>query len=122
MAAMQCLSQVLGQGRTSILYQQIVKNNWHYRRVVFSQLTELSGELIFQMVPMPGKSLGQMDSLLKVSLAEFEKRGVTDDDIAKYKGSQESQQINRLQTVQGKVTQLSNFQVFTGNPIRSPTS
>lgn len=116
MAALQCLAQVLGQGRNSVLYQQLVKKQLALQASSFSRLSELSGEFIFQMIPMPGKSLAQMDSMFQASLAEFEKRGVTDDDIAKYKGSQEAGQINGLQTVAGKVTQLSNFQVFTGNP------
>ncbi len=116
MAALQCLSQVIGQGKNSVLYQQLIKKQLALQASSFSRLTELSGEFIFQLVPMPGKSLAQMDSLFYASLAEFEKRGVTDDDITKFKGSVEAQQINGLQSVQGKVTQLANFQVFTGNP------
>lgn len=116
MAALHCLAQVLGQGKNSVLYQQLTKKQLTIQASSFSRQSELSGEFIFQIVPMPGKSLSQMDSLFHASLAEFEKRGVTDDDITKYKGSTEAQQINGLQTVQGKVTQLANFQVFTGNP------
>ena len=116
MAALQCLSQVIGQGKASVLYQQLIKKQLGLQASSFSRLTELSGEFIFQLVPMPGKSLAQMDSLFRSSLEEFEKRGVTDEDVTKFKGSIESQQINGLQSVQGKVTQLANFQVFTGNP------
>ena len=57
-----------------------------------------------------------MDSLLKVALLAFEKRGVTDEDIAKFKGSIESQNINRLQSVQGKGATLASFQTLAGNP------
>ncbi|MBC7874722.1 MAG: insulinase family protein [Ferruginibacter sp.] len=116
MAALQCLSQVIGQGKASVLYQQLIKKQLALQASSFSRLTELSGEFIFQLVPMPGKSLAQMDSLFQGSLAEFEKRGVTDEDVTKFKGSIEAQQINGLQSVQGKVTQLANFQTFTGNP------
>jgi len=116
MAALQCLSQVLGQGKNSILYQQLTKKQITLQASAFSRLSELSGEFIFQIIPMPGKTLGQMDTLLRASLDSFEKRGITDDDIAKFKGSVEAQQINSLQSVAGKVTQLANFQTFTGNP------
>lgn len=116
MAALQCLSQVIGQGKNSVLYQQLVKKQLALQASSFSRLTELSGEFIFQLVPMTGKTLAEMNALLQSSLAEFEKRGVTDDDIAKYKGSAEAQLINGLQSVSGKVTQLANFEVFTGNP------
>jgi zinc protease len=116
MAALQCLAQVLGQGKNSMLYQQLVKKQLALQANASSQLSELAGEFYFQVVPMPGKSLAQMDTLLRASLDSFEKRGVTDDDIAKFKGGIEAQQINRLQSVAGKVSQLAAFQTFTGNP------
>ena len=116
MAALQCLAQVLGQGKNSMLYQQLVKKQLALQANASSQLSELAGEFFFQLVPMPGKSLAQMDTLFRASLDSFEKRGVTDDDIAKFKGSMEAQQINGLQSVAGKVSQLAAFQTFTVNP------
>ncbi len=115
-AALQCLSQVLGQGKNSVLYQQLVKTQKALNASAFSRLTELAGEFSFQVTPYPGKTLGSMDTLLKEALVSFEQRGVTDDDITKFKGSIEAQFINGLQSVQGKVTQLAGFQTFTGNP------
>ena len=41
---------------------------------------------------------------------------MTDADIEKFKGSFESDYINGLQSVAGKVSQLAYFQTFTGNP------
>jgi zinc protease len=82
----------------------------------FSQLSELSGELIFRVSPFRGKTLAEMEKLVRASLDSFEKRGVTDDDIAKFKGGIEAQQINGLQSVAGKVSQLAAFQTFSGNP------
>ena len=116
MGALACLAQVLGQGKNSILYQQLVKKQLALQANVFSQLSELSGEMMFQMVPSPGKSLTMLDSLFRNSLDSFETRGVTDEDIEKFKGGIESQQINGLQSVSGKVSQLAAFQTFTGNP------
>jgi zinc protease len=49
-------------------------------------------------------------------LDSFEARGVTDEDVAKFKGGIEAQYINGLQSVAGKVSQLAAFQTFTGNP------
>ena len=116
MAALSCLSQVLGQGKNSVLYQQLVKKQLALNASAFSQLSELAGELSFQIVPGPGKSLASMDSLFRNALDSFEARGVTDDDIAKFKGGMESQTINSLQSVSGKVSQLAAFQTFAGNP------
>ncbi len=116
MGALACLAQVIGQGKNSVLYQQIVKKQLALNASSSSQLSELSGEFYFQFVPMPGKTLAQMDSLFRNALDSFEKRGVTDDDIAKFKGGIEAQQINGLQSVAGKVSQLAAFQTFSGNP------
>ena len=116
MAALQCLAQVLGQGRNSILYQQLTKKQQAFQAAAFSQLSELSGEFIIQVIPTMGKSLKDMERLYRAALDTFEARGVTDEDIAKFKGGMESQLINGLQSVQGKVSQLAAFQTFTGNP------
>lgn len=116
MGALACLAQVLGQGKNSVLYQQLVKKKLALQASSFSQLSELSGEFMFQLIPSPGKSLATMDTLFRQSLDSFEARGVTDDDIAKFKGGMESQLINGLQSVAGKVSQLAAFQTFTGNP------
>ena len=116
MAALACLAQVLGQGRNSILYQNLVKTQLALQASAFNNLSELSGEFIFQLVPLPGKTLADMENLFRASLDSFEKRGVTDEDIEKFKGGMESQLINGLQSVSGKVSQLAAFQTFTGNP------
>ncbi len=116
MGALACLAQVIGQGKNSVLYQQLVKTQKALSASANSSLSELAGTFSFQLTPYPGKTLAGMDSLLKESFLAFEQRGVTDDDIAKFKGAIESQFINGLQSVSGKVSQLAAFQTFTGNP------
>jgi zinc protease len=116
MAAISCLAEILGKGNNSILYQQLVKKQLALQANVNSQLSELAGEFSIYVVPMPGKTLADMEKLVRASLDSFEKRGVTDDDIEKFKGGAESQYINSLQSVSGKVFQLAAFQTFTGNP------
>ncbi|MEI9809326.1 MAG: pitrilysin family protein [Bacteroidota bacterium] len=116
-AALACLAQILGQGNNSILYQQLTKKQLALQAGCFSTLSELSGGFTFQIIPFPGKSLASMYYLLDNALDSFEKRGVTDDDIAKFKGGYESQLINGLQSVAGKVSQLAAFQTLAkGNP------
>ena len=116
MAPLACLAQILGQGKTSILYQELVKSKKALNANAFSRLSELAGEFSFSVSPFPGKSLASMDSLIKSALLAFEKRGVTDEDIVKFKGGIEAQYINQLQSVQGKGSSLAAFQTLTGNP------
>ncbi|MBD0287474.1 MAG: insulinase family protein, partial [Flavisolibacter sp.] len=116
MAALECLAEILGQGRNSVLYQQLTKKQLALQAAAYNRMDELAGELIFQIVPMQGKTLADMEKLFRASLDSFEAKGVTDEDIAKFKGSTEAELINGLQSVSGKVSQLAAFQTFTGNP------
>jgi zinc protease len=117
-AALQCLAQILGQGRNSILYQQAVKKQLALQASAFHSPSELAGEFSFDLLPVAGKSLAEMEALFRASLDSFEKRGVTEEDIAKFRGGMESSLINGLQSVQGKVTQLAYYETFTGSPNR----
>jgi zinc protease len=116
MAALACLAQVLGQGRNSVLYQQLVKKQLSVNANASSSLSELAGEFQFTIVPYPGKSLADMEKLFRAALDSFELRGITEDDVLKYKNGMEANIINGLQSVGGKVSQLASFQTFTGNP------
>lgn len=86
MGALACLAQVLGQGKNSVLYQQMTKKQLAVQASAFSMLSELAGEMSFRFIPSPGKSLAMMDSIFRNALDSFEARGVTDDDIANFKG------------------------------------
>ena len=130
MAALACLSQILGGGgsgrgggrgggggnRTSVLYQLLIKPQKALQASAFSSLNELTGEFVFSVTPYPDHNLAEMQTELKNALTGFEKQGVTDDDLEKFKNSYESQTINRLASVDGKVAQLAAYQTFTGNP------
>ncbi|RYZ21015.1 MAG: insulinase family protein [Chitinophagaceae bacterium] len=114
--ALDCLGEILGQGKNSILYQSIVKKQLALQANAGQSSSELAGEFRITIVPAPGKSLADMEKLVREAFVEFEKRGVTDEDIAKYKGAQEAQAINGLQSVSGKVSRLAAYQTFAGNP------
>ena len=116
MGALQCLAQVLGQGRTSILFQQLTKKQLALQANANSRLDELAGEFSVQIVPMTGKTLADMEKLYRAALDTFEARGVTQEDVEKFKGAIESNVINGLQSVAGKVSQLAAFETFSGNP------
>ena len=116
MPALECLAEILGQGKASLLYRNMVKKQLALQAYASSDLSELAGVFSFTIQPQAGKSLPEMESLLKATLDSFEQRGVTDEDVAKFKGSLESALINSLQSVQGKVTQLAYFETFTNNP------
>lgn len=115
-AALACLAQVMGQGKNSVFYQEIVKNQKALNASSFNRTSELSGEFGINLTPAPGVSLADSKKLIDNAIKAFETRGVTDEDIEKFRGAFESQYINRLQSVSGKVSQLAAYQTYTGNP------
>jgi len=115
-AALACLAQVMGQGKNSVFYQEIVKNQKALNASAFNRTSELSGEFGINLTPAPGVSLADSKKLIDEAIKAFEVRGVTDEDIEKFRGAFESQYINRLQSVSGKVSQLAAYQTYTGNP------
>lgn len=133
-AALACLAQVLGGGggfggggrggrggggggnRNSIFYQTMIKTQKALQASTSSQLSELAGEFSISVTPYPGKSLAEMEELVNEGFAEFERKGVSDEDIERFRNEFESRLINGLSSVSGKVSQLAAFQTFTGNP------
>jgi zinc protease len=116
--ALDCLAEILGQGKNSIFYQQIVKDQKALNAVAFNTTTELAGEFRLNLTPAPNVSLAESKKLIDNAIKAFEARGVTDEDIAKFKGSVQAQLIYSLQSVSGKVSQLAAYQTFTGSPNR----
>lgn len=130
MAALNCLAEILGSGtggrsrafgsggsaKNSIFYQTMIKPQKALQASASSQLYELAGEFVITVTPLSGKGLADMEQLVKEAFKELETRGVTDEDIEKFRSSFEARTINGLAGVQGKVIQLAAFQTFTGNP------
>jgi zinc protease len=83
--------------------------------MAFNRTSELAGEFNISLTPAPGATLADSKKLIDDAIKTFETRGVTDEDIEKFIGGFESQYINRLQSVSGKVSQLAAYQTFAGN-------
>jgi zinc protease len=114
--ALEALIDILGGSKSSIFYKNFVKTQMAQSANVYNYGKELAGEFNIVIRTTQDKSLAQMDSLVRASLAEFEKRGVTDDDLNKFKASLEANMINSMASVQGKGSMLASYQTFTGNP------
>jgi zinc protease len=126
--ALSLLAQVLGGGggggrggggggnRNSVFYQSMIKTQKALSTSASNQTSELAGEFSISVTPFPGKSLAEMEKLVNEAFAEFEKRGVTQEDVDKFKVAFESRTINGLGSVSGKVSTLAAFQTFAGNP------
>ena len=116
--ALDLLAEILGVGKTSLLYKNLVKNGVAVQSQVSHRCQELACSFTMFALPNPaaGKSLADLEATIRASFKEFEARGVTDDDLIKVKAKRESSAIFGLQSVRGKVSQLAFYETFTGNP------
>jgi zinc protease len=115
-AALDCLAEIIGVGKSSFFYKNFVLTQKAIQAAVFNNNNELAGSMIFFVLPFPGQNLSGIDSMMRASILEFEKTGVTDDAIAKFKAQYEASEINSLQSVAGKVSKLAAYQTFYNNP------
>jgi len=114
------LADIIGGGKTSLLYKNLVKNQQAVQAAAYQQNSELSGELTMRTLVLPTTRLDSAEAIFRKTLAEFAKNGPTDAQVAQYKASTEAQLVNILSSVQGKVSLLAANQTFFGNPNRLP--
>ena len=121
-APLDVLMFILGQGETSLLYKNMVKNQIAVQAQAGHGCRELSCTFTVLALPNPaaGKTLADLEKIVRDSLAEFEERGITDDDLLRTKMTIISDKIYSLESVAGKVSQLAAYQYLTGKPDYAP--
>ncbi|GAA5038309.1 peptidase M16 [Marivirga lumbricoides] len=115
-AALDCLSEILGAGKSSYFYKKFVLTQKAIQASTFHPTSELAGEFTMFTLPFPGQKLADFEKQVRDILVEFEANGVTDADIEKFKANYESNTINGLASVRGKVSQLAAYETFRGDP------
>lgn len=115
-APLDVLMSILGSGKTSLLYKNLVKQGKAVQAQAGHGCRELSCEFTLLALPTPGNSLKELEAIVRASLDEFEKRGAKEDDLTRVKAGIVAGKIYGLESVQGKVTQLAAYETFRGNP------
>ena len=114
------LAEIIGGGKNSLLYKNLIKTQKSVQTQAYHPTSELGGEFTILALSLPAKGLDSTETIVRNTLKEFEKRGVTDDDVSRFKASREAEVVNGLASVSGKVSQLASYQTFAGNPNRLP--
>lgn len=117
-APLDVLMWILGTGKTSLLYKNLLKNEVAVQANANHPCRELACIFTVTAQPNPraGKSLADLERIVRDSFAEFETRGVTDDDLERTKMGIVSGMIYNLERVADKVTSLASYETFTGDP------
>ncbi|TDF39805.1 insulinase family protein [Alteromonadaceae bacterium M269] len=117
-APLDVLSNILGGGRTSLFYKNLVKEGIAVQAVVSHPCRELACD--FQLIalanPSSGKTLADIEKVIEASIDEFVERGVNQDDLDRTKTSIEAGTVFGLQSVAGKVSALAASETFYGQP------
>lgn len=117
-APLDVLSNILGGGKTSLFYKNMVKNGDAVQASVSHPCRELACEFQLMALANPAKKTNLADILLRFeqTLKEFEQRGVNEDDLNRTKASIESSTIFGLQSVSAKVSTLAYNQTYNNRP------
>jgi zinc protease len=117
-APLDVLMSILGDGKTSLLYKNLLKDGTAVQAGANHGCSELHCTFTLLALPNPerGKNLADIEAVLRASLAEFEERGVRDEDIEKVKAGIVSQMVFGLESVGGKVSSLAAYETYEGSP------
>lgn len=117
-APLDAAAKIMGQGKTSLLYQRLVQSGRAVSAFVSHACRELACEMAFIVVqnPASGETLAQMEAAIRETWNEFSARGVSADDLEKFKAQIESGKIFAMQSLAGKVGALAFSEMFNGDP------
>jgi zinc protease len=70
-APLDCLAEILGSGKNSIFYQQLVRTQKALNATAANPTSELAGQFTLTVTPAPGVSLAEMKKLVDESVRSF---------------------------------------------------
>jgi len=115
-APLDVLSHILGGNKNSIFYKNFDKTQKALQSTVYHPCSELHGNMHFVVIPFPGKSLSEMEILIRNSIYELSEIGINEEEVNRYKASKEAEFIFQLESVKGKASILASYQTYTQNP------
>ncbi|MBO6515773.1 MAG: insulinase family protein [Bacteroidia bacterium] len=115
-AALSLLGQILGGGNNSYLYKKFVKSEDAVAAFSYNQALELAGFFQVQVLAnFMGLSFDEVEAKIKETFNEFNKTGVTDDELSRTKMSYKSYLVDQANSVQSKALLLSEWNMMKGN-------
>ncbi|WP_317897460.1 M16 family metallopeptidase [Aurantibacillus circumpalustris] len=115
-AALDVLAEVLSGSQGSPLYKAFIESKKAVSVNAYQYSRELSGQFQIAIRANSSSALADIEKDLKTALNEWEKKGVSDDDLIKFKTQFQSNLYNRLSTVQGKGASLASYYTLAKNP------
>ena len=119
-AALQFLGTILGQGKTSRLYQRLVYELQVAQDVVaFQNAGRFDGQFRIVVTPKPGQTPARMAQLVNEEMNKIVKSGITARELERAKNGLRAQYLDQIASVggfSGKADMLNYYNFFVGNP------
>lgn len=117
-APLDVLMDIVGGGASSLMYKNLQKPSLATSANAGHGCAELQCSFSMTVLANPAKvsSLADIEPVMRDTLAEFETRGVTDDDLERTKAGIVSGMIYGLESVSGKVSRLAAYETYRDTP------
>ena len=115
--ALRFLAQALAGDKKTPFYRVIVKDKKLAPSAnVYNRAMELSGQFTVSVNANAGTSLNDVEQAVFEAFQLFEKEGITEKDLEKYKAGIETDFYNGISSVLGKSFQLARYNEYAGSP------
>jgi len=114
--ALDAVAFALGQGKSSPLYQNLVKAGLAQSVSAYHPTFERSGQLEVTTYVLPGNDLKKIRSIILQTIQDLASSGISSEVLQRFKNVTEAQMLNSLRTVQGKGSLLAFYGTFFSTP------
>jgi predicted Zn-dependent peptidase len=112
---LEMLSHILGEGRSSRLYQSLVEKKGVAMNVSpYCYLLEKTGMLAVEVTGQAGSSLEDLDKVLTDEITRVIEEGVTEEEFQKARNAMESQFAQSGGTMADRARTLAHYSMFYG--------
>lgn len=115
--ALNVLFEYLANGKSAPLYKVLVED----KKLVpdanmFHQTSELAGQVYLIAKAYSDIDLDEVNKGIDEAFKQFEKSGISEQDLQRILATQETKFYNQLSSVLGKGAQLAYYNIYTGHP------
>ena len=115
-AALDVLAGVFSRGKLSPLYTGLIKTQKSSSADASNNSRELAGQFEITVRANKDGNLAEIYREIFKILEDWENKGISEEEIEKYKASFKSSMINFISTVRGKGSILASYETLLGNP------
>tara|TARA_B100000963_G_scaffold207184_1_gene180473 strand:- start:4704 stop:7529 length:2826 start_codon:yes stop_codon:yes gene_type:complete len=115
--ALNTLGEILSDGRNSVFYKEIIeKQKLAPAANAYNYSAEIAGQFQITVRANPSTPLNDVHNAIMKALENFEKNGVSDNDLKRIKAGQETGFYNSISTNLNKARQLGFYNEYAGDP------